>query len=163
MARYLRMFRTAGPALIAVALFALVSTAVWAGGGSRVMVDTPDAASATLAPGADLVVRAYDCGEATDAAIEARADGLVNGARKTIALKLIKTSQTGVYGLARQWPATGRWVLSFTPKRAFAATTIVRVEPAGGAKSSVRMAATHLVDIKMAKKTIEAELRTRSS
>jgi hypothetical protein len=139
------------------------ATPAFAGGGSRVMVDTPDAAAAALAPGADLVVRAYDCGEATNAAIEARADGMVNGARKTIALKLMKTAQTGVYGLVRQWPSTGRWVLSFTPKRNDAATTIVRVEPAGGARAPVHLANTKLVDVKRASKTIEAELRARSS
>ena len=152
-------FRTA---LAALTLLVALAAPAFAGGGSRVMVDTPDAAAAALAPGADLIVRAYDCGDATDAAIEARADGIVNGARKTIALKLMKTSQTGVFGLARQWPASGRWVLSFTPKRAYAATTIVRVEPSGP-KATVRLANTKLVDVKMANKTIEAELRSRSS
>lgn len=145
-----------------IRLLILVSSAVsfaalaWAGGGSRVTVETPDRAAAMLAPGADLIVRAYNCGEPTGAPIDAHADGYIDGQRKTIALKLTKTSAAGVYGLARQWPASGRWVLSFTPKSHYPATTIVTVESTGEKAPSLRMGNVKLVDTKAASTEVNA-------
>lgn len=131
----------------------------WAGGGSRVSVGVPDPSSAALVPGADLIVRVYNCGQPTGAAIDAHADGYIEGQRKTMGLKLMKTSETGVYGLARQWPASGRWVLSFTPKSHYPATTIVTVESSGERAHSVRLADVKLVDTKAATQEVNACLK----
>ena len=39
------------------------------------------------------------------------AEGLVNGARKTIPLRIDKTSHPGVFAVSKQWPAEGTWLL----------------------------------------------------
>jgi len=155
----MRLIRLAILTLCGVSFTALA----WAGGGSRVSVDVPDPASAALAPGAALMVRVFNCGEPMGAAVDVHADGYIDGQRKTIVLKLTKTSETGVYGLARQWPASGRWVLSFTPRGHAPATTIVTVESAGQRASSVRMADVKLVDTKAASQEVKACLKAISN
>jgi hypothetical protein len=40
------------------------------------------------------------------------AEGLVNGKRQSIALKITETSRAGVYAVKQQWPTEGEWVLS---------------------------------------------------
>lgn len=147
-------------------LLMLASSSACAG-GAMVRVDAPDATTAALAPGADLIVQVSECGAAASLGLDAKAAGLVDGKKRTISLKLMPTEKTGVYGLSRQWPSTGDWVLSFHPKRPFALTTIVRVQTVTGAtqlagsspRSSVRIASTRLVKPGMASREIESELK----
>jgi len=42
------------------------------------------------------------------------AEGIVNGARRTVALRFDATSEPGVFALRRQWPADGAWLLRIT-------------------------------------------------
>ena len=43
--------------------------------------------------------------------VSGSAEGLVNGARRSIALKLDPTSRPGVFAIRRQWPTEGTWAL----------------------------------------------------
>jgi hypothetical protein len=47
-------------------------------------------------------------------ALSGTAEGLVNGARRSIALKLDATSRPGVFAVRKQWPSEGAWVLRIT-------------------------------------------------
>lgn len=42
------------------------------------------------------------------------AEGLVDGARRSVALRFDRTSEPGVYAVRRQWPSGGTWVLRIT-------------------------------------------------
>lgn len=42
------------------------------------------------------------------------AEGMVNGARRSVKLQFDTTPQPGVFALRRQWPSNGAWVLSIS-------------------------------------------------
>lgn len=42
------------------------------------------------------------------------AEGLVDGARRSVALRFSPTGKPGVYAVRRQWPSGGTWVLRIT-------------------------------------------------
>ncbi|MGH7624837.1 MAG: hypothetical protein ACREOJ_05875 [Gemmatimonadaceae bacterium] len=46
--------------------------------------------------------------------LSASAEGIVNGQRRTIALRLDATPQPGVFALRQQWPGQGAWLLRVT-------------------------------------------------
>ncbi|HWG54712.1 MAG TPA: hypothetical protein VN677_15565 [Gemmatimonadaceae bacterium] len=46
--------------------------------------------------------------------LSASAEGIVNGQRRTIALRLDATPQPGVFALRQQWPGQGAWLLRIT-------------------------------------------------
>ena len=56
-----------------------------------------------------LVVRSLVCEDMTRVQITGTAEGMVNGARQSVAVKLIPVTP-GVYAVQRQWPE-GHWVL----------------------------------------------------
>lgn len=43
--------------------------------------------------------------------VSATAEGLVNGSRKSIQLRIDTTSRPGVFAVRRQWPADGKWLV----------------------------------------------------
>ena len=61
-----------------------------------------------------LLVHAFHHGTPTGFPVTAVAEGLVNGARKSLPLKIRTTSRTGVYALDRQWDQDGEWTLVIT-------------------------------------------------
>lgn len=66
------------------------------------------------ASNAYLLVHAFHHGTEMDYPVTGRAEGIVNGERKTVALRFGPTERTGVYSLTNQWGETGRWVLVIT-------------------------------------------------
>lgn len=62
------------------------------------------------------------------------AEGLVNGKRQSVEVRLDATSQPGVFAVRRQWPTQGAWMLTITlAKRTTALVSLDR----NGAVSSV--------------------------
>lgn len=109
-----------------------------AGGPPSFSFDSPPSAPAAAraaagpaAPNPVLIVHAYSCHAPTDAAVVAHAEGVVNGKRKTIPLKLEGTGATGVYAVARQWPAEGSWALVFSVDRGGQTTALVKLDAKG--------------------------------
>ena len=109
--------------LLLVALF--LSSITLAGGPPSFSFEAPGAA------GQVLLVHAYSCHAPTDAAVRASAEGIVNGKRTTIPLELKPTGATGVYSVARQWPAQGSWVLVFSIDRGGQTTALVKLDAQG--------------------------------
>ena len=89
----------------AAALLITLAPAAFAGGGSSANVQGPDRDGRTY------TVRTYDCGSLANVRVTAWAEGLVDGKRQTLPLKLKKTGQTGVYQFTRSWPAAGQWAI----------------------------------------------------
>lgn len=58
-----------------------------------------------------LLVHTFHHGTPIVAPVSGRAEGIVSGERRSVALKLGGTSRTGVYALKKQWPTDGTWVL----------------------------------------------------
>src|ERR1700677_3947341 len=59
---------------------------------------------------AAFVFRTESCADSAKAQISATAEGMVKGARQSVALKLVPASKPGVYAVNQSWPAEGDWV-----------------------------------------------------
>jgi hypothetical protein len=89
--------------------------AQWAlAGGFFLTIGNPVAANVPQAKGAVLVVRPDGCHEPAKAQITGTAEGIVNGARRSVPLKLTALPTPGVYAVNREWPAEGVWVVNLT-------------------------------------------------
>lgn len=63
------------------------------------------------ARGAFLVVHTYHHGTPVQLVMQGTAEGLVNGARRSVSLEFTAMSQTGAFAVSRSWPSEGVWVL----------------------------------------------------
>ncbi len=91
---------------------ALMTAATLIAGGFALEIGKPSANPEAQAKNAVLVVRGYACHDAEKTTVTASAEGVVNGKRETIPLKLIALSAQSTYALTRQWPADGKWVIT---------------------------------------------------
>jgi hypothetical protein len=64
--------------------------------------------------GAYLVVRTYHHDRSVPFPVVGRAEGLVDGQRRTLPLAFERTSQENAYALRKSWPSAGAWVLVIT-------------------------------------------------
>lgn len=96
---------------------ALASGPAARAGGFGLSVALPPATTDASVRDAVLTVRPEGC-RGPGATVSARAEGLVNGRRRSVPLRLtlVSTDAEGVrlYALRRQWPMKGTWVLAFT-------------------------------------------------
>jgi hypothetical protein len=96
---------------------ALASAPAARAGGFGLSVALPPAPANAAMHDAVLLVRPEGC-HGPGATVSARAEGLVNGRRRSVPLRLalVSTDAEGVrtYILRRQWPMKGTWVLAFT-------------------------------------------------
>jgi hypothetical protein len=107
-------------------IFGLMTLALAARGGSfSLAIGSPAAASAPAGAGktapvtktksaASFAVRTEGCADPAKAQIAGVAEGLVNGARQSVALTLIPGGVPGVYLVSQEWPAQGVWVVNLT-------------------------------------------------
>ncbi|OGA47084.1 MAG: hypothetical protein A3G25_08120 [Betaproteobacteria bacterium RIFCSPLOWO2_12_FULL_63_13] len=70
------------------------------------------AGNAQPAKTAMLVVRPAGCDEPARAQITATAEGIVNGARRSVPLKLSALPTSGVHAIHREWPNFGVWIVN---------------------------------------------------
>jgi hypothetical protein len=78
---------------------------------------------------AAFVFRTEGCADPAHSQIDAAAEGLVNGARRSVPLKVATTARSGVYAIFQSWPAAGAWVV--TLKGVCAGATAGGVIPMG--------------------------------
>jgi hypothetical protein len=119
------------------ALFALILAAPAFAGGQSISVSVPSDPSS----GAALLVNAYNCGAACKAPLTGRAEGIVNGERRTIPLELKPARKLGTYAVAKQWPSRGSWVLVFSWKDHGHASALVTLGPDGRIETASSRAA----------------------
>jgi hypothetical protein len=98
--------------LKSMTLFLALSAQVWAG-GFYLMTGRSEANKEAQAKNAVLTVTAGGCMKPENAVVNGTATGIIDGEKRTIALKLDPLTQPGAYAVTRQWPADGRWVLQF--------------------------------------------------
>ncbi|HXY18789.1 MAG TPA: hypothetical protein VEH83_02225 [Gemmatimonadales bacterium] len=95
-------------------------------------VERPSARLPAGDAGAYVVVRASHGCHAGPFAVSGSAEGLIDGARRSIALDLGRADTAGVYRVRRQWPREGVWVLRFTVTEGDGhATALVGIGPSG--------------------------------
>jgi hypothetical protein len=64
--------------------------------------------------------------------LSATAQGLVNGSRRSMTIRLDTTSKPGVFAVRRQWPSDGTWLLQIS---LYSTTAIVVLDRAGNVES----------------------------
>ena len=76
-----------------------------------ISIETPPNPHDAASRGAYLVVHTYHHGDAVSSGVTGTAEGIVNGARRSVALAFDTTSKRGSYALKKQWPSDGVWML----------------------------------------------------
>lgn len=99
-----------GPAL--AILLAMVSVAAGFAREFALQVGPPIAGNAPVAKGSLLVVRPGGCADPANAHITATAEGIVNGVRRSVPLKLMALSTPGVHAVPKHWPKGGVWIVN---------------------------------------------------
>jgi hypothetical protein len=79
-----------------------------------------------------LVHATFREGQAQLADVSGSAEGIVGGARRSIPLRFETTSRPSVFGLRRQWPTEGAWLLRIAVR---GTTAIVTLDQAGNVAS----------------------------
>jgi hypothetical protein len=118
-------------AKIFVPMMALATAISLLAGGFALQIGKPSANPEAQAKNALLAVRGYACGAPEKTTISAVAEGIVDGKRKSIPLKLIPLSGESTYALTRQWPAEGKWVITLVeanPRFQSQPSAIVKVD-----------------------------------
>jgi hypothetical protein len=120
-------------ATAAVAL--LIAAAASAGTMFRLEIGPPVAIGTDFKlKGSVLAVRAVVCDDMAAARVTGTAEGMVNGERQSLALRLLPTKTPGVYAVQQQWPMRGQWVLHLAgecPSPKASASTIVPMQQNG--------------------------------
>jgi hypothetical protein len=80
-------------------------------GGFWLQLGNPDASAEARHVNAVVTIKATGCHDPAAAKVTATAIGMVDGQRRSIALKLDKLSEPGSYALSQQWPKEGKWVI----------------------------------------------------
>jgi hypothetical protein len=84
-------------------------------------------------------VRTEGCADSAKAQISGTAEGLVNGVRQSVAVKLIPAAAPGVYVVSREWPGQGVWVVNLSGVCAGAkAGALVPIGPGGFNRESAK-------------------------
>jgi hypothetical protein len=120
-------------ALVAAAAFSSPSLAKWP---PWISIESPVNPYSVSARGALLLVHAtFREGTPKLSDVSGAAEGLVNGSRRTVALRFDETPTPGVFALRRQWPAEGAWLARISLSN----TTAVVVFDQAGNVASVRV------------------------
>ena len=125
------MFRF-GIAACAVGVLALAE-------GFTFTIGSPVASQDFHAKGAAFVFRTEGCAEPAKSQVGGTAEGLVNGERRSVALKVAPMSKPGVYAVHQSWPAEGAWVVNLKGACADASTgAVVPIGPKGFIRESAK-------------------------
>ncbi|MDQ2844534.1 MAG: hypothetical protein M3Y72_26500 [Acidobacteriota bacterium] len=93
-------------------LFALSILAVPLFAGALLLeVGNPASNPEALRSHAVLVARITACHSPEKTTVAATAEGVLNGLRKSIPLKVLSLSTAGTFAVAREWPEQGTWVI----------------------------------------------------
>jgi hypothetical protein len=93
-------------------LFALsILAAPLFAGALLLEIGNPAANQEALAKQAVVVARITACHSPGKTTVTATAEGLVNGVRNSIPLKVIPLSTAGTFAVAREWPEQGTWAV----------------------------------------------------
>jgi hypothetical protein len=100
-------------------------------------IGSPVASQDFRSKSAAFVFRTEGCADPAKPQISGTAEGLVNGVRRSVVLKLMETSRPGVYAVNQNWPGEGEWVVALKGTCADAnAGAIVPIGPNGFVRES---------------------------
>jgi hypothetical protein len=79
--------------------------------GNPVAVALPDG---VVKKDVSMAVRAENCADPAKVEITGTAEGMVNGARRSVPLRIVRGATTGAFAVSRDWPQQGSWVVNLT-------------------------------------------------
>ena len=151
--------------LAAVVLAATMAMAPATMGPPWISIEYPPSPHDPTTRDAVLLVHAFRHGTPQNYPVAGKAEGIVDGKRRSIDLNFTTTSRTGVYALRKQWPSDGEWVLAIDVTQGNSkAGALVELAPTGEvAKVTVPTSRENGWSIPRAISSaeIEAALRTR--
>lgn len=100
-------------------------------GGPWISVETPVNPFDSSTRGALLLVHTFHHGTPEDMAMTGKAEGLVDGQRRTVTVSVDKSSRTGTYSVHRQWGDKGIWTVLVSATPTEHTTTIQAVVEVG--------------------------------
>jgi hypothetical protein len=107
--------RLMGGRKVAMKMFAgAFASAVLAAADFSIGIGPSVAGRSMNAKAAVMVARPEGCAEPVNARFEATAEGLVNGARRSVRLRTVALETPGVVAIMREWPMEGVWVVKLT-------------------------------------------------
>lgn len=118
--------------------------------------------------GAYLVVHAFHHGTPDGLPVSGTAEGIVNGARRSVPLTFAATSRAGVYTLGRQWPNEGTWTLLVSvaqgpDDKVTAVVDLTAAGEVGAVRVPTRQQGGYTLPAAVAMATIDASLRERAA
>lgn len=146
------------PALVAlpVLLAALPSNAV--AGPPWISIELPANPFDAGSRGAFLLVHAFHHGTPMSFPVTGRAEGIVNGQRKSVTLKFDRTERTGVFALTNQWGSEGEWTLVITVSQGPQDGATALVQVSAGEVFSVRVPTTKQGNYTIPRQVTQAEV-----
>ncbi len=107
--------------------------------GFTFMLGSPVAAQDFRAKMAAFVFRTQGCADPAKSQISGTAEGLVKGARRSVALNVSAMSKPGIYAVYQNWPAEGQWVVNLKGTCTDAkAGAVIPIGPKGFVRESAR-------------------------
>ena len=120
---------------LGIAACALASLAM--AEGFTFNIASPAASQEAVSKTAAFVFRTQGCADPAKLHIEGSAEGLVNGMRRSMALKITALQRPGVYAVEQNWPMEGAWVVNLKGTCADAnAGAVVPIGPHGFLRES---------------------------
>ena len=105
--------------IAAAAIFSIPALA----GGFWLQLGNPGASTEAQAMRAVVTVMPVGCHNPAEAMVTATAEGVVDGKRTSLPVKVVPLGRPGFHGIARQWPAEGRWTLRVVAEYSGATTS----------------------------------------
>jgi hypothetical protein len=85
-------------------------------GALMLEIGNPTANPEALSKHAVLVARTTACHSPEQTSMTATAEGVVDGQRRSIPLKLIPLSTPGTFAITREWPSGGTWAIKIVAR-----------------------------------------------
>jgi hypothetical protein len=92
-------------------LMAAILAAPLFAGALTLQVDNTRSNPEAIAKNAVVVAHITACHSPEKTTVTATAEGVVNGRRQTIPVKVINLSRPGAFAVSRQWPPQGTWTV----------------------------------------------------
>jgi len=97
--------------VITTTISAVLLAATLYGGGFALSVEQVSTSPEARAHHAVLLAHITSCADPEKSTVTATAEGIVNGKRTTIPLKVVKLAEPGAFAVTREWPQEGDWVV----------------------------------------------------
>ena len=140
----------------ATAAFATPASAKWP---PWLSIESPVNPFDPTARGAAFLIHAvFREGQAQLSDVSGTAEGLVNGARRSIPLRFDSTGRPGVFAVRRQWPSDGSWLLRIALQHTTAIVTLDRAGNVASVRVPTEMASGSQIPRPVAAREIDSTL-----